>query len=84
MILLIYLIIVFFLFNFLRPLSAGLLLIFIYTISLACGLIIGRDYEVNSLSEIFNLFFMIIVLNFFIKFQPLGPNNGSGKILHHF
>lgn len=66
MLLLIYFIILFLLFHFRKSASPGLLLLSLYLISLTCGLLIGYDYEVNSIFEGVNLIFLAITLTIFI------------------
>src|SRR5277367_4189591 len=64
--LLIYFVCLFFLFNFRRALSPGLLLVSIYIISLICAMLIGYDYEIDSGFKAFNLVFIVVILSLFI------------------
>lgn len=76
MLLLIYFIFLFFLCRLCKPSSPSLLLISIYILSLACGLMIGYDYEVDTIFKGFNLFFLAAILTILI----LPWNNFSYKI----
>lgn len=66
MLLLTYFIIIFFLCNFRKSASPGLLLISLYIVSLTCGLLIGYDNAVNSLFRGFNLLFLVGMLSILI------------------
>jgi hypothetical protein len=66
MALLIYFTILFFIFNFRRPATPGLLLLMIYGLSLGCGLFINHDFAVNSTFEVFNIIFLGAMLTLMI------------------
>lgn len=63
MLLLIYLFLLFLLFNFRKKISAGTILICLYCTSLLGAMLIGSDYEINSFPRIGNFVFLIIVLS---------------------
>ncbi len=64
--LLIYFIFIYFLFNFRKTASPGLLLISIYIISITSGYFIDQDYYINSYFKAFNLLFLAGILTIFI------------------
>lgn len=66
MLLLIYFTILFLFFLSRKNSTPSLLLISIYLFSLSCGLIMGFNYEIDSLIKLFNLFFLIVILSLFI------------------
>jgi len=66
MLLLVYFIILFFLYNFRKQSTPGLYLILIYILSLLCGLLIGFDFKISTISQAFNLFYLALILSIFI------------------
>ncbi len=66
MLLLIYFVLLYCLFNFRKAATPGLLLISIYMVSLGCGLLIGYDYTFDTYFKIMNFLFLAVALTFFI------------------
>lgn len=66
MILLAVLILVFFLFSFRRPRSAGLLLLSIYVLSLACNFFIQQEYSFRNSFEVFNVCYLALMIGLMI------------------
>lgn len=76
MLLLLYLITIFLFLRLCKISSPSLLLIFIYVTSLACGLFVGQNYEINSLFKVCNFLFLLAILTILI----LSWNKFSYKI----
>ncbi len=66
MLLLIYFITLFLVLRLYKISSPSLLLISIYVLSLTCGLVIGQNYEINSLFKAFNFLFLVVILTILI------------------